>query len=106
MTNFKKFAKLSDHTEIAYISAKVWSSFAYKTNKMAVSEMLEENQCVTDWSVKNNSKGTLSEKNGWYFNIFANQFRTIQSEKWFGREKDSSSTELTVSCIFLKLAWT
>lgn len=37
-----KFAKLSDHTEIAYISARVWSSFAYKTNKMAVSEILEQ----------------------------------------------------------------
>ena len=62
MTNFKKSAKLSDHAEIAYISAGVWSSFAYKTNKMAASEMLEQNQSVTDWSVKNNSKDTLSEK--------------------------------------------
>ena len=52
------------------------------------------------------SKDTLSEKIRWCFNIFANQFRTIQFEKWFGRENDSSSTELTVSCIFLKLAWT
>ena len=68
--------------------------------------MLEQNQCVTDWSVKNNSKDKLSEKIRWYFKIFANQFRTIQFEKWFGRENDSSSTALTVSCIFLKLAWT
>ena len=79
LTNFEKFAKLSDHTEIAYISAGVWSSFAYKTNKMAVSEMLEQIQFVTDWSVKNNSKDTLSEKIRWYFNIFADQFRTIQA---------------------------
>ena len=79
MTNFNKFAKLSDLTEIAYISSRVWSSIAYKTNKMAVSEMLEQNQFVTDWSVKNNSKDTLSEKIRWYFNIFPNQFRTIQA---------------------------
>jgi len=46
----------------AYISARVWSSLAYKTNKMAVGEMLEQNQFVTDGSVKNNSKDTLSEK--------------------------------------------